>query len=198
MTQLEAINEMLAACQEAPVNSLDGALPSAASKAIACLNRVSRQVQTKGWTFNTERNRILAKNNDGEVVLPDGTLKVEIDYTHSPGLVRGSPVMLNGKVYDQYNQTYQWPGNLVAFRIVLQRTWAEMPPLGQQYITRRACRIFQDETYGAAELKQTASMEEIEALKQLRRAHSCEARPNMFRNGSTWRIIGGGRGTDQW
>lgn len=195
MSQLEAVNEMLSACQEAPVNSLTGELPSVASRAIACLERISRKVQLKGWSFNTEFNRTLPQDSDGEIPLPSDALSVVIDPTSIRDLV---PTMLNGKVYDSYAQTYTIGRDLVAFRLVLERSWDLLPPAAQNYITTYAARVFQDEIYGASELRASASREELMALKELRRVHSVELRPNFILNSSTWQIIGGGRGLSQW
>lgn len=195
MSQLDAVNEMLAACQEAPINSLTGELPSIASRALACLNRTSRKVQLKGWSFNTEFNRTLPKDSEDEVPLPVDALSAVIDPTSVGNTV---PTVLDGKVYDSYAQTYAIGRDLVAARLVLERSWELLPPAAQNYITTYAARVFQDEIYGASELRASASREELMALKELRRVHSVENRPNFILNDSTWRIIGGGRGTNQW
>ena len=51
--QLDAVNEMLAAVSQAPVNQLEATNPEVAL-AFDTLTRVSREVQAEGWTFNTE------------------------------------------------------------------------------------------------------------------------------------------------
>lgn len=195
MTQLEAVNEMLAAIQESPINSLTGELPSTASRALACLQRASKKVQLKGWSFNCEFNRTLSQNNDGHIPLPAETLSVVIDPSSVADMV---PVMLDGKVYDSYGQTYEIGTDLVALKIVLQRSWDLLPPLAQNYITTYAARVFQDEVYGASELRQSTSREEMTALRELRRAHNVENRSNFIESDASWRIIGGGRATSQW
>lgn len=191
MTEVEAVNEMLAACNESPISSLDGALPSIASRARSCLSRVSRQVQLTGWTFNTDRNVTLSRDGDDQIPLASNVLTVEVD---TKSITQTDPVLLDGKMWDRWNQTYVFSADLTAFKIVYFRSWSLLPFAAQNYITRRAARLFQDEIYGASDLRASASKEELEALSQLRRAHSRERRPNMITNDSTWNIIGGGRG----
>ena len=49
-----AINIMLAAIGEAPINSLVGTLPVDARIAQSTLTEVNKSVQSEGWSFNTE------------------------------------------------------------------------------------------------------------------------------------------------
>ena len=52
-TELEAVNIMLAAIGEAPINSLIGTLPVDARIAQSTLTEVNKSVQSEGWSFNT-------------------------------------------------------------------------------------------------------------------------------------------------
>ena len=56
----DAVNEMLGAVGQAPVNTLEQSNPDVAL-AYATLMTVSREVQAEGWTFNKEyrKNEIL-------------------------------------------------------------------------------------------------------------------------------------------
>ena len=161
---------------------------------LACLNRNSSRVQLKGWTFNTDRNVTLNPNGSNEIVLASNVLSVEID---GSTVQSEDPVFLNGKIYDRWNQTYTISRSLKAFKIVYLRDWDQLPPVAQDYITRRSARLFQDEIYGASELRASASREEAEAYSELRRLRNREGRPNLLTNDSTWNIIGGGRGPRQ-
>ena len=53
-TELEAINIMLAAIGEAPVNTLTGTLPVDVKIAQSTLVEINKAVQAEGWSFNTE------------------------------------------------------------------------------------------------------------------------------------------------
>jgi len=54
LTELEAVNSMLAAIGEAPVSTLTGATQADVQMAINILRDVTREVQSWGWRFNTE------------------------------------------------------------------------------------------------------------------------------------------------
>ena len=54
MTQLEAVNVLLTTIGEAPVNSLSGKQTTDVAIAQQVLNEVNREVQSRGWHFNTE------------------------------------------------------------------------------------------------------------------------------------------------
>ena len=62
--ELSAINDMLAAIGESPVNSLEGDPNADVANCRRILNQVNREVQGRGWTFNIE---------EGAVLTPDAT-----------------------------------------------------------------------------------------------------------------------------
>ena len=58
-TKLEAINVMLTAIGESPVNTITSSTTTDVSIAIQILDNVSREVQSVGWHFNTDTNYLL-------------------------------------------------------------------------------------------------------------------------------------------
>ena len=74
-TILEAVNVILESIGEEPVNSIDGG-GADASIANRILGEVNREVQSKGWHWNTERETKLVPDNDGNIIIPQNTLKV--------------------------------------------------------------------------------------------------------------------------
>ena len=54
MTELEAVNVLLTTIGEAPVNTLTGKQTTDVAIAQQVLNEVNREVQSRGWHFNTE------------------------------------------------------------------------------------------------------------------------------------------------
>jgi hypothetical protein len=61
-TFLEAVNRVLQMLGEAPVNSLDGQF-GLAQQAQDSINDVSRKIQTEGWSFNTDYERLLMRDS---------------------------------------------------------------------------------------------------------------------------------------
>jgi hypothetical protein len=76
-TKLEAVNTMLSTIGEAPVNSLATGLIDAET-AETILNNVSREVQARGWNFNTEYDYTFSPNVDGEIDLPANIIRADL------------------------------------------------------------------------------------------------------------------------
>ena len=69
-TQLESLNIMLAAIGESPLNSRLGGidiytdtLPTDAQVALNILTEQSKMIQSEGWSFNTEIDVTLPRDN---------------------------------------------------------------------------------------------------------------------------------------
>ena len=69
-TELEAINIMLAAIAEAPINSLTGTLPVDAVTARSTLAEFNKEIQSEGWSFNTETDVTLTRDGSNQISLP--------------------------------------------------------------------------------------------------------------------------------
>ena len=71
-SKLEAVNTMLTAIGESPVNTITSSTTTDVSIALQILDNVSREVQSVGWHFNTDTNYLLTKTYSlkaGEKVL---------------------------------------------------------------------------------------------------------------------------------
>ena len=102
-TVLEAVNTMLSSIGEAPVNSLASGFEDA-ELAESIINNVNREVQSKGFVFNTDLEYTLFPGSDGTVHLPANILRVD-----TTKLVRSSEediVERGRKLYDRKNNTF--------------------------------------------------------------------------------------------
>ena len=177
MTELEAINEMLLSVQEAPINTLDGVLPMEALVARSCLTAVSREVQQRGWRFNTDLNVTLTKDNDDNITVGTAVHAVTFDPSSHPYNV--VPVLLGRRVYDRYNQTYVIECALKAKEVIRIEEWDSLPEVAKTYITKRAAREFAAKLRGA-ELVREAGIEEIQAWVTFSDEQNANANPNMM------------------
>ena len=75
-TKVQAVNSMLAAVGEAPITNLEADLAEAQT-AITMLDDVSRELQTRGWSWNRQVNRKIKRSATNEVHLPANTLSVD-------------------------------------------------------------------------------------------------------------------------
>lgn len=157
MTELDAVNEVLASIGEAPVNSIGTGL-SESRLAQLQLERSSRDVQRHGWYFNTTPSAKLIPNNKKEIQLPRNTLKVDTG---------GQRFQARGrKLFDVTNRTYQIDGTMMV-TLVVGLEWEELPESAKIYIIAKASRIFQNDFLGSQAIAQYHVMDEREALAHL-------------------------------
>lgn len=137
-SELEAINTMLEAAEEAPVASLalSGLYPLDKAKGI--LSETSRVVQSMGWKFNTEYGFPLNKDVNGNIPVPSNAVKVDVDDCYTDV----DPVQRGLKLYDAKNHTAVFTQNLKA-TVVFLLAWDDLPQPARHYITIRAARTMQ-------------------------------------------------------
>ena len=139
-TELESINIMLAAIGEAPVNSLTGTLPVDVKIAQTTLTEVNKEVQSEGWSFNTEIDVTLTRDGSNEISLPANVLRVDANIHQHPTI---DPIQRGLKLYDRQNNKYEFDEDLICTVIYL-RTFEEIPEPARRYITIKAARVFVD------------------------------------------------------
>lgn len=133
-TKLEILNHMLNVVSEAPVSSADSSHPTAIS-ALVVLNRVNKEVQSRGWWFNTEYGLNLLPDSNGHIVVPSDTLSIDPVDTSSR-LVKRS-----GKLYDPINHTLVID-QAVPVNVVLQLPIEDLPESAALFIQHRAAYDF--------------------------------------------------------
>ena len=163
-TELDAINTMLSAIGEAPVNTVEDNGVVDAIMARQILTSVSREVQAQGWHFNTEKGYTLTPSFPaGEVFLPKTLLRID-----SVGSDQNIDVVQRGqRLYDRRNHTYKFTKPVKVDMIVLL-PFDDLPEVARQYITIRSARIFQERVVGSTELSQFTLRDEMRALVALR------------------------------
>ena len=156
---LEAVNRVLQMMGEAPINSLNGQY-GLALQAQDSLNDVSRRLQSEGWSFNTDREKLLQRNaSTNEIAVGSNISRVVIDAYRYPAL---DVVQRGGKLYDRYNNTYVFDEDLyVDATIILE--WEELPEHARQYITIKAGRQLQEAILGSVDLTKINLTAEMEA-----------------------------------
>lgn len=154
LTEIEAVNLMLSAIGEAPVNSIDSPVLSDVANAKKDLDNASRQVQNRGWDFNTDENREFTPDvTFSKIALPANTLKVDASDSSIRVTQRG------GFLYDKTNNTFVFPRPL-KLDIVYLYDFADLPAHAQQYILMKAARQFQKGAFGGEGGKYSAEDEQ--------------------------------------
>ena len=183
-TKLEAINVMLTAIGESPVNTITSSTTTDVSIAIQILDNVSREVQSVGWHFNTDTNYLLAKNSSDQIVLPTNCLRVD----NSNKDADLDLVERGRKLWDRENHTYT-----ITKDIRVNITWflefTELPETARRYITIRAARIFQYRMLASETLHTFHQVDELSALSALKEHEGDTRDHSIFDNYSTYRVI---------
>jgi len=133
--ELPAVNQILAACGQAPVTSLDQTNPDVAI-AYDTLIETSREVQSEGWSFNKEAHYEFTPDANDEIKIPNNVL--QLDLSHNANNGNKQSVRREGKLYDKEEHTYKWTDGAVECDVVWLFDWVDLPRPIQDYITARA------------------------------------------------------------
>ena len=163
MTELQAVNIMLAAIGEAAVSSLETATTVEVTQAKKLLSNTNRSLQQKGWHFNTEWDVTLSVNGDGNIPVGNSVLSVLVPGTLTT--LRG----INGPMhlYDLDNNTFTFTANKTNAVTITLLEFVDTPQTFRQYVTLRAARIFQEEIVGQVSAETINRQEEAEAYADL-------------------------------
>jgi len=163
VNELEAVNMLLAAVGEAAVSSLETATTVDVTQAKNLLSNINREVQQKGWHFNTEWDVVLSLDSDSRI--PLGTTVLSIYSPTKMTTIRGregSPFL-----YDLDNNTFTWTASINDAVTITLLDFEDIPQTARQYITTKAARIFQEEIIGQVSAEAVNRQEEVEAYADL-------------------------------
>ena len=175
-TELECINIMLAAIGEAPVNSLTGTVPVDVRLAQSTLTEVNKQVQSEGWSFNTEIDVTLPRDGSNNIPLGTDVLRVDAQTHDHPSI---DPIQRGLKLYDRKNNTFVFDEN-VKCTVVYFRSFDELPEQARSYMTIKAARIFVDRLISDQSLRTYTQEDEIRARSILMETDLSNADHNML------------------
>ena len=175
-TELECINIMLAAIGEAPVNSLTGTVPVDVRLAQSTLTEVNKQVQSEGWSFNTEIDVTLPRDGSNNIPLGTDVLRVDAQTHDHPSI---DPIQRGLKLYDRKKNTFVFDEDLKC-TVVYFRSFDELPEQARSYMTIKAARIFVDRLVSDQSLRTYTQEDEIRARSVLMETDLSNADHNML------------------
>ena len=159
-TDLSAVNRMLASVGQAPITSIDtqevtinGVITEVQTNpevaiAINTLAEVSREVQSMGWTFNTEYNVVYnpdpVRNN--RIQVPFNVLQMDAS-TNIPSQRGMDTIRKNGFIWDKIAQTDSFTGP-IQFDLIFMMDWNDMPIPIQDYVVAKASALFSQRVIG--------------------------------------------------
>ena len=186
-TKLEAVNTLLTAIGEAPVNSLTSGLVDAET-AETILDSVSREVQSQGWNFNTDYEREFTLDSNKQIVLPPDILRIDMAERRTTEL---DVVARGSKLYNRATNSFYFDASIssVKMNAVVLLNFDDLPEAARRYVTIRSTRIFQDRVVGSETLHAFHQRDELVALVELKDADSEVSDHNIFDNYAVTSII---------
>ena len=175
-TELEAINKVLQMTGEAPVNSTVGQV-GIAKQAQDALNSASREIQTEGWTFNTDYEKTLVRNTSDEIEVGVTTTRVYINPQVYPDY---DIVVRQGKLYDRKTHKSTFTEDIKA-DITNILDWLELPEYARRYIMVRAGRQLQEAVVGSADYAKINLTAEMEARSHFLEEETTRDEHSMLR-----------------
>lgn len=133
-TTLDVLNHMLNVIGESPVSNPNSDHPSVLSAQVE-LKRVLKELQTRGWWFNTEYNLKIGPNELGQLIIPSDTLFIDPVDPFSHLVRRG------GKLYDPVNHTFIIDQDIYVNAVLLLPT-EDLPESAAMYLMHKAAYDF--------------------------------------------------------
>lgn len=161
-TLLDAINSLLRFTGISTLNSFDEATDTDAVDAIACLESVSRVIQSTGYECNIETGYTLRRD--------DVTLKfaLPVDFIKVDASGGENIVLRGGFLYNKITHSFQFPDQkTLEVDIIRQLELMDLPVALREYIIIKAKRKFQQESLGDSTLDRLAEKDEKEAFERL-------------------------------
>jgi hypothetical protein len=175
LTELEAVNVMLATTADSPISTLEDNQIIDASLARNTLRAVLVEVQSQGLSFNTESNYVIAPDQNGFILLPKNTLKVDTD-----GADASTDAVQRGtRLYNKDDHTYIWT-KPVSVEITFGLLFEELPPVVANYCVIKAARKYQDQYFGDDHVHSYTSQDELVAQAAVMNAEIETTDPNML------------------
>lgn len=141
-TELEAVNIILASVGDDPVSSLGGDI---SGNAESILDEVSREIQERGWHFNSEDDYEFSIAGDGSVTLPDNVAQFDLLASNTKNVV-----MRGSRLYDKKAHSYTGFGTgTIKGSVVWILDWDELPPTAKRYFTMEAAHRYQKRFFGS-------------------------------------------------
>jgi len=176
-SKLEAVNTILNAIGESPVNQLGGQGPADAVMAESVLDETTKEFQAEGWHFNSHYDWELSRDSNNKIPLPSNTVRVD-SWTWKNSDV--DIIQRGDYLYDKKNNTFVFTSDLSSVNIIFMLDWIDLPETARRYATIKAARVFGDRTLGSAPHHNYTAQDEMRALATLREFESDNADLSIF------------------
>lgn len=184
LTELDAVNQMLASIGQTPVNTLDVSGIRDVAIAKLSLQNTTREVLNRGWSFNTDHEWEL-NFTSSEIVVPSAVLWLDPVRRDLDFVIRDDGGTL--KLWDKLHRTFDIEENYEApikVDIIHAFLFETIPNVARQYIAMRASRIFQTNVIASEIIFKFTAGHEAEAYADLLKMEAKTKDRNWFRSGA--------------
>jgi hypothetical protein len=190
MTDLDAVNRMLASIGGSPVNTIEVAGVGDVADAKRHLTETVRDVSTVGYSWNTDYGYSLTPDTDGAIMIPNGVLDIDASDATVTIVVRRHPSKDALALYDADNHTFDFSSsysteNPLTVDIIWGFAFNDLPQAARTYIATAAARRFQAQKVSSPILDRFDAEDEERAFMLLQRYERRSRDTNSFRRSAT-------------
>jgi len=163
LDKTEATNLMRQAVGEPEVDAAEVAAQTQpeVKSAVRALDRETRKVQLRGWSFNREQNVTLPIDGSGNIILDADV--IHVDPRGQTGRYTIRKVSGVSQLYDRYEQTFVFTSDMKA-EVHRLLDFDDLPFVAQEYIASRAARVFAEAYLGEQQGALRADEAKAEAM----------------------------------
>jgi hypothetical protein len=180
ISELDAVNKIIAISGDSPVQTLEDEYIQA-KLARQILTRASRDIQAMGWWFNEEQEVPLTPDLNGYVTLATNIIACAINDDD------GSIIQRGRRMYNRTDRTYSFTETLSA-DIITGLEWDELPQTARAHIVAQACIIYNNDFFGAQEIKAVLDTDLQTTYLVLKRADIDSRDINLLRSSRVYNI----------
>lgn len=187
MTELDALNILLEAVGDSGLASYTPGADSTADRAYRVLQRVNRQVQSKGWSCNTKYRQAFTPAAMTGIITLTNILSATPTYTSAELLA----TIRDGKLYDPVNATFDWSDHAAIYLETVELiAFTQLPDKLAMYIARKAAVEWHRVTMPESTEDSFLRAQELEAKIEADREHNAERSPNIFATDEAAMVLG--------
>ena len=156
-TELSAVNTILGSIGQSPVTSISNKNPEI-SYIYNLLKESNIDIQSEGWTFNTEKHVEFVPDADKYIKVPADVIQMD---WHAEANNRAKDVVKrNGRMYDKVNHTDEWDEKQ-NFDVTYLYSFTDIPQVFRRYIIYAAATRAATQLVGNPNLAQLLQQKEV-------------------------------------
>jgi len=180
-TQLESSNEVLRSVGIRPVSVVDASSPPDVQMAQEFLLEASREIQAKGWHWNTRENVEVEPDDNGNIFTePDwlsATAAVDLRYIYDV-------IKIGNQLFDKTKDSFDFSKigrRTLRLSVVVLRPFTHIPESFRRWMIAQAAREFQMATRGELQRNQELLLRERKAEIAAKTEEHRTKRANILR-----------------